>query len=108
MSQLGTITLNNTTTGAASSNPYPVNWISGDFGIGMGFTVTASKGASCDVEYTFDDPKETLTNWFKHTTMSNMTASAQGNIAFPVTAVRLVMTAATVTGAIGVLKMVQG
>jgi hypothetical protein len=108
MAQLNTITLNNTTTGAASSNPCPVNWISGDFGIGLGFNVTASKGASCDVEYTFDDPKGTLTDWYKHTAMSNMTASAQGNIAFPVTAIRLVMTAATITGAIGVLKVVQG
>ena len=95
---LNTISVTNSTTGAVNSSPYPVNWKAQNFGIGFGCTVTASKGISYDIEHTFDDPKVGFTNWFKHESITGQTASADGNYAFPVTAIRVAITAQTVSG----------
>lgn len=105
--RIATISFTQTATGASSSNPYPVNWKANNFGIGLGLTMTGSKGIAADVEHSFDDPKGSFTTWFKHASLTGKTASADGNYAYPITAIRLVVTAATATGGTTSLQVVQ-
>lgn len=107
--RIATITVSNTTTGTSQSSPYVVNWKANNFGIGMGLTMTASKGIGVDIEHTFDDPKSGLTNatWFKHSSLSSRTASADGNYAYPITAIRINITAQTSGNGSATLKIVQ-
>jgi hypothetical protein len=105
--RIASISITQATTGASSSNPYPVNWKAANFGLGLGLTMTASKGIGADVEHSFDDPKVGFTNWFKHASLTGKTASADGNYAYPVTAIRLVVSAASVSGGTTTLSIVQ-
>lgn len=95
---ISVLSVTNSTTGAASSNPYPVNWKAQNFGIGLGCTVTGSKGIGYDIEHSFDDPKSGFTNWFKHASLTNKTISTDGSYAFPITAIRIAITAQSVSG----------
>lgn len=105
--RIATITVSNTTTGTKTSNPYPVNWKAGNFGIGLGLTMTASKGIGVDIEHTFDDPKSTISTWFKHSSLTAKTASADGNYAYPITAIRINVTAQTAANGSATLQIVQ-
>lgn len=109
MTRIATISVANTTTGTSASNPYPVNWKSEDYGIGMGLRVTDLKGGTVDIEHTFDDPKVGLSNWFKHATLTGKTTSADGNYAYPITAVRMFVSGATASAVkYADLDIVQG
>lgn len=62
----------------------------------LGMIVTFSSGASltCSVQITADDPNGAagLVNWNNHDTLVNLTSSANGNVAYGITAYRLVVT----------------
>ena len=105
--RVASLSFTQTTTGASSSAAYPVNWKANNFGIGLGLTMTSSKGIVADVEHSFDDPKVGFTTWFKHSSLTSKSASADGNYAYPVTAIRLVVTAATASGGTTTLSIVQ-
>lgn len=65
--------------------------------ISLGLYVTLSPGASLNytVQVSGDDPSKPIVNWNNHDTLVNLTASANGNIAYPVGAVRLVVNSYT-------------
>jgi hypothetical protein len=105
--RIASISVVNTTTGASTSNPYPVNWKAASFGIGMGLTMTGSKGIGADVEHSFDDPKVGYTTWFKHASLTGKTASADGNYAYPITGIRLVVSAQSAADGTTTLQIVQ-
>ena len=69
------------------------------FNMGIGVTFTGAGSATAKVQYTFDDPSTasdvlgTGLVWFDHDTLVGLTANASGNLAFPVRAVRLVVSA---------------
>lgn len=70
------------------------------FNIGIGVAVAAGSTLTYSVEYTFDDVAANNFNpatatWTALSTLSGKTATADGNIAYPVTGVRLNMTAWT-------------
>jgi hypothetical protein len=58
--------------------------------LALGIVCTLSGGASLtySIQVTADPPNN-ITNWNNHDTLTGLTASANGNIAFPVTAIRL-------------------
>lgn len=73
----------------------PVDWRENDFKIGMG--VVVSGALTYSVQHTFDDvqdPSVTPT-WFNTDGLTSLTANDNGNIAFPVAAIRLNVTAFT-------------
>jgi len=105
--RIASISVSNSATGSTQSSPYPVNFKANNFGIGLGLTMTASKGIAADIEHTFDDPKVALSTWHKHEALTSQSASADGNYAFPVTAIRINVTAATATGGTTTLQIVQ-
>lgn len=61
----------------------------------VGLIVTVSPGASLTytVEVTADQVPSSSGNWNSHDVLAAQTASANGNIAYPVTAIRLNVTA---------------
>jgi hypothetical protein len=62
----------------------------------LGLIATVSNGASLtyNVEITGDQqPNNTTGSWNIHDTMAGLTASANGNVAFPITGIRLNVTA---------------
>lgn len=62
----------------------------------LGLICTLSSGAilTYSVQVTADPPNN-IVNWNNHDTIANLTISSNGNIAYPVTAVRLVITSYT-------------
>jgi len=81
----------------AASATIPLNWRQGDFKVA--FAVVLSGGASLtySVEHTFDDIQDSSVTptWFGTNGLTALTATNEGNIAFPVRAARLNVTAYT-------------
>ena len=84
-------------TGVGNSNPYPVDTYISPSNMGLAVIVTGT--ITYKVQYTFDnvfaknyDPA--TGNWFDHPTLVG-SASGNSNIAYPVTAIRLITTAGT-------------
>jgi hypothetical protein len=85
-----------TVTGVDVSAPIPIDQYQSPTNIGLGVTIDSGT-ATYTVEHTFDDVFDENFNpatatWFPHPTLAGQTASADGNIAFPPTAVRLNVT----------------
>jgi hypothetical protein len=95
-----------TVTGVGSSNPYAVDtYISPN---NMGMAVIVSGTITYKVQYTFDNIYANnyvpaSGNWFDHPTLAG-SASANSNIAYPVTAIRLTNTAGTGTATLTIIQ----
>jgi hypothetical protein len=86
-----------TQTGVGDTAPVPFNLYSAPTNIALGATIL-SGAATYTVQYTFDDVQEpgydpATGNWVDHAYMTAKTASADSNIAYPVVAVRMRVTA---------------
>lgn len=84
------------------SDPIVVDNYQDNFKVGLQAAFSAGANATVTVQSTMDDPYadydtdfNTDATWFDVTGMSALTAGAQGNIFFPVRAIRLNMTART-------------
>jgi len=81
-----------TQAGVGSTAVVPLDIHSRPFNVGVGCILTGT--ATFTVEHTFDDPQASgfdaaTANWLPNTGLTSKTASADGNYAFPVRAVRL-------------------
>lgn len=95
-----------TVSSQAASAAIPVNWRQNPFSIGLG-AVVPSGTLTYKVQHTFDDVLNGATpTWFDHETITGKTANDDGNYAFPITAIRLNVTAYT-SGSV-TLTIVQG
>jgi hypothetical protein len=88
-----------TQTGVGDTKPVPFNLYAAPTNIALGGTLM-SGAATYTVQYTFDDVRAAgynpaTGNWVDHAYMTAKAASADSNIAYPVTAVRLRVTAGT-------------
>lgn len=97
---------NITVSSAASSAAIPIDYRENGFGIGMGLVITGV--GTYKVQHTFDNVQDSAVTptWFDHSTLTGKTASADGNYAFPIRAIRLTCTAFTSGG--GTLTIIQG
>ena len=82
------------------SNPIPLDVNVDPFSVGIGVAVTGGATLTYTVQHTFDDVWASNFNpatavWYPNTSLSAKTASLDGNYAFPITAVRLNVTAWT-------------
>lgn len=94
---------------ATSSAPFLLDWNIPYFGVGFACVVSGGGVLTYKVQHTFDDilnPAVTPT-WFDHSTVTAQTANKDGNYAFPVTAVRLTVTAYT-SGNVTLTLLQQG
>ena len=84
----------------ASSSVIPLNTYGDPFSVGIGCDVSAGGVLTYTVQHTFDNVQSETFNpatatWFSNSVIVSQTADRDGNYAFPVTAVRLTVTAWT-------------
>lgn len=89
-------------TGAGSSDPIVMDTNKNPFNVGFGVVKTGT--VNYTVQHTFDDPFDTISTWFNHPTVAAQIANADGNYAFPVTAIRITMNSGDGTAT---LKLIQ-
>lgn len=82
-------------TGTGSSNALVMNTNVSPFNVGFGVVVSGT--VDYTVQHTFDDPGVGFTTWFSHPTVAGETANADGNYAFPVTGVKVLVNSGTGT-----------
>jgi hypothetical protein len=89
-------------TGTGSSSALVMNTNISPFNVGFGVEATGT--VDYTVQHTFDDPAVGFTTWFSHPTVAGETANADGNYAFPVTGVKVLVNSGTGTAT---LKLIQ-
>lgn len=87
-----------TQTGVGSSAPQPVDYRTNYFQIGIGCVISGT--VNYTVQHTFDDVQANgyvaaSGNWFNHATLAAASSGADGNYAFPITAVRITVNSGT-------------
>lgn len=89
-----------TVSSASASNVIPLNTYADPFNVGIGCDVSAGGTLTYTVQHTFDDVQSstfdpTYATWYSNATLVAQIADKDGNYAYPVTAVRLLVTAYT-------------
>jgi len=80
-----------TKTGAGSSSVAPVDTYRNPFNIGIGVVVSGT--VNYTIQHTFDDVFNSAVTpvWFSHPTLNALAANADGNYAFPVRAIKVLV-----------------
>ena len=78
-------------TGTGSSSALVMNTNCTPFNVGFGVVVSGT--VTYSVQHTFDDPAVGFTTWFSHPTIAGKSDNQDGNYAFPVTGIKLLVTA---------------
>lgn len=83
-----------------TSVPIPLNTYADPFNVGLGVKLSAGASLTYTVEHTFDDVQSPSFSpatavWYSNSTIVSKTTNQDGNYAFPVTAIRLNVTAWT-------------
>lgn len=89
-------------TGIGSSSSLVMNTNISPFNVGFG--VTVSGNVTYSVQHTFDDPGVGFTTWFSHPTIASKTDAQDGNYAFPVTGIKLLVSSGNGTATISVVQ----
>lgn len=89
-------------TGVGSSSALVMNTNITPFNVGFGVVVSGT--VDYTVQHTFDDPAVGFSTWFSHPTIAGETTNQDGNYAFPVTGIKLLVNSGSGTAT---LKLVQ-
>lgn len=89
-------------TGVGSSSPLVMSTNITPFNVGFGVVVTGT--VTYSVQHTFDDPTIGFTTWFSHPTIAGKTDNQDGNYAFPVTGIKVLVTAGAGTATMNLLQ----
>lgn len=89
-------------TGVGSSSALVMNTNISPFNVGFGVIVTGT--VDYTVQHTFDDPAVGFTTWFSHPTVAGEVANADGNYAFPVTGIKVLVNSGNGTATLKLLQ----
>lgn len=89
-------------TGVGSSSALVMNTNISPFNVGFGVVVTGT--VNYTVQHTFDDPAIGFTTWFSHPTVASLAANADGNYAFPVTGVKVLVNSGSGTATLNLVQ----
>ena len=91
-------------TGVGSSSTIPMNLDSTPFNVGFGVKVTGT--VTYTVQHSFDPvwSSSGVTTWYNHPTIASLSANADGNYAFPVSAIKIAVTAGSGTAELTVIQ----
>ena len=78
-------------TGAGSTSASVMNTNTTPFNVGFGVVVSGT--VNYTVQHTFDDPAIGFTTWFDHPAIAGKSDDQDGNYAFPVSGIRITVTA---------------
>ena len=93
-------TVSKTATG--SSSALVMNTNISPFNVGFGVVVTGT--VNYTIQHSFDDPSAGFTTWYSHPTIASKTDNQDGNYAFPVTGIKILVNSGDGTAT---LKLVQ-
>jgi hypothetical protein len=89
--------------GTGSSTIIPMNLDSTPYNVGFGVVVSGT--VNYTVQHTFDNPWTTASpTWFDHPTVAAKTASQDGNYAFPVAAIKVLVNSGSGTATLTVIQ----
>ncbi len=93
-----------TKTGTGSSTTAPTNLNTSPFNIGIGVVVTGT--VTYSIQHTFDDVYDANVTpvWFNHASLVGQTVSSDGNYAFPVRGIKVLVTAGSGTATATLLQ----
>ena len=80
-------------TGVGSSSALVMNTNISPFNVGFGVIATGT--VTYTIQHTFDDPAVGFSVWYPHPTIAVKTDNQDGNYAFPVTGIKVLVTAGT-------------
>lgn len=89
-------------TGTGSSDAIVMNTNISPFNVGFGVIVDGT--VNYTIQHTFDDPAVGFTTWFDHPTVAAQSTSQDGNYAFPVTGIKVLVNSG---GGTATLKLIQ-
>jgi hypothetical protein len=91
-------------TASGSSSVAPLDTYANPFNIGIGVVVTGT--VNYTIQHTFDDIFNSAVTpvWFNHPTLTAQTANADGNYAFPVRAVKVLVNSGAGTATATVIQ----
>lgn len=86
--------INVTVSSLSNSAVIPMDTYQDPFNVGLAVKLSAGASLTYTVQHTFDDVQAknfdpSTATWYPHASLATKTASADGNYAFPVTAIRL-------------------
>ena len=92
-----------TKTGTGSSNVLPMDLYISPFNVGFGVVATGT--VTYTVQHTFDNPQTVASPvWFSHPTIAAKSDNQDGNYAFPVAAIKVLVTAGAGTAAMTLIQ----
>lgn len=89
-------------TGVGSSSALVMNTNVSPFNVGFGVVVTGT--VNYTVQHTFDDPAVGFSTWFSHPTVASQAANADGNYAFPVTGIKVLVNSGSGTATLNLIQ----
>ena len=89
-------------TGTGSSSSLVMNTNITPFNVGFGVSVTGT--VTYTIQHTFDSPATGFTTWYPHPTIANEIDNQDGNYAFPVTGIKLLVTAGDGTATLSLIQ----
>jgi hypothetical protein len=89
-------------TGVGSSSALVMNTNISPFNVGFGVIATGT--VNYTVQHTFDDPAVGFTTWFSHPTIAAKTDNQDGNYAFPVTGIKVLMNSGDGTATMNLIQ----
>jgi len=89
-------------TGTGSSSALVMNTNISPFNVGFGVVVSGT--VNYTVQHTFDDPAVGFTTWYSHPTIASQTANADGNYAFPVTGIKVLVNSGSGTATMNLVQ----
>lgn len=89
-------------TGVGSSDALVMNTNISPFNVGFGVVVTGT--VTYTVQHTFDDPAIGFSTWFSHPSVAAETTNQDGNYAFPVTGIKLLVSAGDGTATLNLIQ----
>lgn len=89
-------------TGAGSSSSMVMNTNISPFNVGFGVVVSGT--VNYTVQHTFDDPGVGFTTWFDHPTIASKGVNQDGNYAFPVTGIKVLVNSGGGTATINLIQ----
>ena len=89
-------------TGTGSSSALVMNTNISPFNVGFGVVVTGT--VNYTVQHTFDDPAVGFTTGFSHPTIASKTDNQDGNYAFPVTGIKVLVNSGAGTATMSLVQ----
>lgn len=91
-------------TGTGSSSRAPMDQYQSPFNVGMGIVVSGT--VNYTIQHTFDDVQNPNVTpvWFNHPTLFSQSANADGNYAFPVAAIKVLVNSGSGTATATLLQ----